>query len=75
LGWYYVAMGRMTEARKMLGWMESTASEFGDLPEQIPSTLNDPGSYQPWFDRWGKIASPLLWSHANYLILDQKIKP
>jgi GH15 family glucan-1,4-alpha-glucosidase len=75
LGWYYALTGRRSEARKMLGWIESTASEFGDLPEQIPSTLNDPGSYQPWFDRWGNIASPLLWSHANYIILNKKINP
>ena len=75
LGWYYVLAGRITEARKMLDWMtEYTAGEFGDLPEQIPATLRvTPGSYQPWFDRWGNIASPLLWSHANYLILNQKI--
>jgi hypothetical protein len=25
--------------------------------------------YAPWLKRWGPIANPLLWSHAEYLIL------
>jgi len=75
LGWYYAITGGGMEAKKMLSWMESTANEFGDFPEQMPATLNDPDSYQPWFDRWGNIAAPLLWSHASYLILDKKIHP
>jgi GH15 family glucan-1,4-alpha-glucosidase len=69
LGWYYAETDRKLEAKKMLKWMKSTANECGDLPEQIPATLNDPGFYQPWFHRWGNIAAPLLWSHASYLIL------
>jgi GH15 family glucan-1,4-alpha-glucosidase len=73
LGWYYTEAGRHPEAKRMLNWMESTAYEGGNLPEQIPATLNNPDFYQPWINRWGKIAAPLLWSHANYLILNEKI--
>jgi GH15 family glucan-1,4-alpha-glucosidase len=54
--------------------MESTANEMGYLPEQVPATLNDPSFYQPWLNRWGNIATPLLWSHANYLILNNKLE-
>jgi hypothetical protein len=39
------------------------------LPEQVPQTLNNEAYYQPWVERWGKIAQPLLWSHAMYLLL------
>jgi GH15 family glucan-1,4-alpha-glucosidase len=75
LAWYYAEAGLPDKAQKLMRWMESTANEAGDLPEQVPSTLNDPEYYQPWVERWGNIASPLLWSHANYLILNRKLKP
>ena len=74
LGWYYAETGNMPEAKRMLNWMESTANESGYLPEQIPATLNDRAFYQPWLSRWGTIATPLLWSHANYLTLKKKIQ-
>lgn len=74
LGWYYAETGQRLKAQKLLSWMESTANEMGDLPEQVPATLNAPDSYQPWLDRWGNIATPLLWSHANYLILSKKLE-
>jgi hypothetical protein len=44
------------------------ADEWGQLPEQVPANLNDPSYLRPWQARWGAIASPLLWSHAKYLI-------
>ncbi len=73
LGWYYAETGQKLKARKLISWIESTADKLGYLPEQVPETLNDPEFYQPWLDRWGKIATPLLWSHANYLILNYRI--
>lgn len=69
LGWYYAAVGRMDQARETLHWIEAQADASGNLPEQVPLTLNDPNYYQPWVERWGPVARPLLWSHANYLIL------
>lgn len=74
LGWYYAETGQPIKAQKLLSWMESTANEMGYLPEQVPATLNDPSFYQPWLNRWGNIATPLLWSHANYLILNNKLE-
>jgi GH15 family glucan-1,4-alpha-glucosidase len=69
LGWVYALMGRKDGAIRMLRWMEAQADRGGYLPEQVPATLNDPSYYQPWLERWGAIALPLLWSHAKYLIL------
>lgn len=69
LGWYYSKLGLKDEAHKMLNWIQDQANSDGFLPEQLPKTLNDPSYYEPWRQRWGDIATPLLWSHAMYIIL------
>ncbi len=69
LGWYDALTGRRQQAQEIRAWIEGAANANGELPEQVPQVLNDPVSYQPWVDRWGKIAQPLLWSHAMYLLL------
>ncbi len=77
LGWYYCELQRVNpgldasaKARACLEWIESQAGEeTGWLPEQVPNHLNDPSYYPHWCARWGEIATPLLWSHAKYLIL------
>jgi GH15 family glucan-1,4-alpha-glucosidase len=73
LGWYYALHGDLDRAHIAQAWIEDQADEYGQLPEQVPGTLNDPAMYQPWVDRWGEIARPLLWSHAMYLILHQAL--
>jgi len=75
LGWYYVELGERARARELLAWVESQADEEGNLPEQIPQTLNEPRMLQPWVEKWGPIACPLLWSHAMYLILLHALRP
>jgi GH15 family glucan-1,4-alpha-glucosidase len=74
MGWYLAENGRPIEAGKLLEWMENQANDSGELPEQVPATLNDPNYYQPWFRRWGEIARPLLWSHAMDIILRKSLK-
>jgi GH15 family glucan-1,4-alpha-glucosidase len=69
LGWYYAETGQIDKACSLLTWMESQADELGRLPEQTPAHLIDPGSYDPWVKRWGPVATPLLWSHAMYIVL------
>jgi GH15 family glucan-1,4-alpha-glucosidase len=69
LGWYHAAAGNRERAMQLAAWMEAQADGEGNLPEQVPQSLIDPQMYQPWVDRWGQIARPLLWSHAKYLIL------
>jgi GH15 family glucan-1,4-alpha-glucosidase len=75
LGWAYSQCGKTPRALELLHWIESQSDQDGNLPEQVPSTLNDPSHYDPWFRRWGSIANPLLWSHAKYLILKTNLNP
>lgn len=74
LGWYYARLGEVERARALLTWIEAQADAKGNLPEQVPATLNDPNYYEPWVNRWGSIANPLLWSHAMYIILHQALE-
>jgi GH15 family glucan-1,4-alpha-glucosidase len=74
LGWHYAEIGEYERARKLLSWVEAQADDEGNLPEQVPHSLNDPAQYQTWKDKWGDIAKPLLWSHAKYLILCEELK-
>jgi GH15 family glucan-1,4-alpha-glucosidase len=69
LGWYYAAAGAENRAGALLDWVAAQADASGDLPEQICNDPLAPAFYQPWVARWGAVASPLLWSHAMYLIL------
>lgn len=69
LGWYYASIGRRSEAQRQLDWILLHAGPEGDLPEQVPDRLLAPSSRQAWIDRWGPVATPLLWSHAMYLTL------
>lgn len=49
-------------------WVRAQARENGDLPEQVTVHAQDPSMIEPWVRRWGPVATPLLWSHAMYLI-------
>jgi GH15 family glucan-1,4-alpha-glucosidase len=76
LGWYYTQLGEpasLEKAHTAINWVRSQAGKggvSGELPEQIPYNLNAASYYSPWVAKWGSIASPLLWSHAKYMILD-----
>ena len=74
LGWYYAESGQVERARSILNWVENQAAPNGDLPEQISQDLNSPSHFSIWVERWGDVASPLLWSHAMYLILYRVIQ-
>ena len=69
LGWHYARTGRTSEAWEQLRWMAAQANDAGDLPEQTSGHLLHPARQQEWLDRWGPVATPLLWSHAMFLIL------
>lgn len=64
-----LAVGDEVGARADLEWIVSTATEGGLLPEQVSDRLIAPDSLPQWTERWGSVASPLLWSHAEYLRL------
>jgi GH15 family glucan-1,4-alpha-glucosidase len=78
LGWYYSNLvakrpdwksSLSPKIQACLEWIEVHAGNKQYFPEQVPENLNVPAYYSTWVDRWGEIASPLLWSHANYIIL------
>jgi GH15 family glucan-1,4-alpha-glucosidase len=70
LGLAKLAAGDATGARSCLDWAVSAATENGDLPEQVDGgLLLAPAYQQQWIDKWGTVATPLLWSHAMLLRL------
>ena len=74
LGWYYAKNNEPQRAQRLLDWIEACADAEGILPEQVNDHLLAPNEYQPWVKRWGPVATPLLWSHAMYLILSEELK-
>lgn len=64
-----LAQGHVDRATDLCRWIEQQADAVGNFPEQVPVDLNHPEMYETWVQRWGEIASPLLWSHASYLRL------
>jgi GH15 family glucan-1,4-alpha-glucosidase len=69
LGWHHFRAGNRAGALRELEWIAAHATADGDLPEQVDDHLLAPASEQAWLDRWGPVATPLLWSHAMYLTL------
>ncbi|WP_264852259.1 glycoside hydrolase family 15 protein [Clostridium omnivorum] len=69
LGLYYCEINEVEKAGKMLRWIESKANINGELAEQVLDNVNDDYYINKWESLWGEVASPLLWSHAMYLIL------
>ncbi len=69
LGWYHAARGNHAEAIAHRTWIEGHATDQGHLPEQVTGNPQQPDMVQPWIDQWGPVATPLLWSHAMYLVL------
>ena len=73
LGSYLAAAGREEDAQAQLAWVAAHATPEGALPEQSAEHLLVPGEYEPWVERWGHSASPLLWSHAMYVTLSLEL--
>jgi isomaltose glucohydrolase len=69
LGWCYLEQGRVADACSQLLWVAAQAAPNGDLPEQVTGHLLASASYDKWVERWGPIATPLLWSHAMFVTL------
>ena len=81
LGWYYAELaikcpeltpGLIQKIETCQSWIESRASHHPHLPEQVAEHLNVSAYYSTWVQRWGEVASPLLWSHGKYIILSMK---
>jgi GH15 family glucan-1,4-alpha-glucosidase len=71
LGWHEACVGGRESIAPLREWVRSTARPNGDLPEQVTAHAQEPGMVAPWVARWGPVATPLLWSHAMYLVLEE----
>jgi GH15 family glucan-1,4-alpha-glucosidase len=69
MGWHYARAGKLDNAQALREWVESQADGNGILPEQVNEHPLAPQYYEPWLTKWGPVASPLLWSHAMYILL------
>jgi GH15 family glucan-1,4-alpha-glucosidase len=74
LGLYEVATGRTDVARTRAAWVVAQADEDLRLPEQLVGEAQTPSMVAPWVEHWGTPASPLLWSHAMYVLLDEALR-
>ncbi|MGB7338942.1 MAG: glycoside hydrolase family 15 protein [Phototrophicaceae bacterium] len=74
LAWVYIELGRLDEAQSIMQWVSSQADENNHLPEQVEDHLLNEGYFDGWVENWGTSASPLLWSHAMYLIVQSLLK-
>lgn len=74
LAWYYAELGEIERARTLFAWVETQADIDGNLPEQVISAMLAPDHYEPWCVERGPIANPLLWTHAEYLIVREKVR-
>jgi GH15 family glucan-1,4-alpha-glucosidase len=73
LGWHYVRLGRIDDAKKKLDRVLALQTHEGLLPEQVFDHMKSPDHYDFWVEKWGPVATPLLWSHAMFLTLVQEL--
>ncbi len=64
LGLAHARTGDREAALQHLRWAAATETAEGFLPEQVPAHLLAPDRREEWVERWGPVATPLLWSHA-----------
>jgi len=73
LGLAMHATGREADAAEYLAWAAHTATANFDMPEQVSDQLLAPERFSEWADKWGGVATPLLWSHAMLLRLNAEV--
>lgn len=73
LGWNLAVAGDLPAAQRYLRWVADHALASGEMPEQVEDHLLYPHFRSEWVDRWGPVATPLLWSHGMYLILADEL--
>jgi GH15 family glucan-1,4-alpha-glucosidase len=71
LAWHEARIGESKRVVPLRDWVRSTARPNGDLPEQVADHAQEPAMVAPWVARWGPSATPLLWSHAMYLVMEE----
>lgn len=74
MAWNHIVAGDTPAAAAYLRWIEAQATGAGELPEQVGHHLLAPDRHQEWVERWGPVATPLLWSHGMYLIVAAELE-
>lgn len=74
LGWHEARVGNLAAVEEIRAWVEAQATSEGNLPEQVTDHVQTPEMIQPWVERWGPVATPLLWSHAMYVLMDAETR-
>lgn len=69
LGWIDAVNGNRAGFEQARDWVRAQALPNGDLPEQVTADAQAPEMVEVWEQRWGPVATPLLWSHAMYLVM------
>jgi GH15 family glucan-1,4-alpha-glucosidase len=69
LAWVDALAGRRESFERSRAWVRAQAQN-GDLPEQVTVNAQAPAMIEPWVERWGDVATPLLWSHAMYIVME-----
>jgi len=67
LGCHMHSIGESEIAEEIWTWISKQYDDKGYLPEQVPENLLREEMLEHWINKWGPIASPLLWSHAAFL--------
>jgi isomaltose glucohydrolase len=70
LAWHHARTGNPARAAELQAWVFAQAQSNGDLPEQTTDHAQDPSFIGQWVDRWGPVATPLLWSHAMVILAE-----
>lgn len=71
LGWHDRVHGDDDGYGRARGWVLEHSAANGDMPEQLTDEPQDASFVQPWIDRWGPVATPLLWSHAKFILMER----
>ena len=74
LGWSYANAGEFEKAETIEKWTEQQATGEDELPEQVLHGLFSEKDLSKWLIDWGPAASPLMWSHAMYVLLVLALK-
>jgi len=72
LGWYDRMTSNSSGFEDAKEWVINQVTDNFELPEQSTLGVQEPSMVQPWVERWGQVATPLLWSHAMYLLMIQE---
>ncbi|HVU79519.1 MAG TPA: glycoside hydrolase family 15 protein [Gaiellaceae bacterium] len=74
LAWHHARAGNRERAAEAQDWVRAQALPGGELPEQVTGRSQSPAMVEPWVARWGTVATPLLWSHAMYLLAEDELQ-